>query len=419
MKTVFKKIFFIILLFIILITSSGCTHSFGVEELAYVIAIGLDTSEDDDLELTLQFATSGNSSDSSGEGSSSSGSSKQSTKSTISSVKCKTIDSGITLINSHISKKINLSHCKEIIISEDLAKKGIINYLDTLVTNPELSNSAEIVVSKCTAKKYIEKVNPVFEGLLSEYYSASLKTNTYTAYSTNMNLSTFYCLLKDSYFEPYASLGNITEDADSNSSSNSQITDSINGNYIAGNYDIDDKNPIQTIGFVAFKDDKLVGEFTGLDCVCFSIINNTLEECNLSIPHPFYENKYMDLYVTSSKKTKCKIDTSSDYPIIHLDIYLTGFGQSVDEAISYGDEENIEKIKQSAENYTQQSILNFLNKTSTEYNSDICGFGRYAVKNCLTMEQWADYNWLDNYKNVVFDVNVSFNIKAGRVFSET
>lgn len=453
MKTFLKRILIYVLCITILFSFSGCSSPIGVEELAYVIAIGLDSADDDTIELTLQFATAG-----SGD---SSGSSMQSTKTNVSSVKCTTIDSGITLINSHISKKINLSHCKEIIISEELAKKGVEDYLDTFINNTELTNDAEMIISKCKAKEYIENVNPVFEGLLSKYYTATQKTDTYTAYSTSMNLATFYCLLKDTYYQPYATIGTISkksngddsqsdkseskssnssEDSEESSKSSSESSpsdmnsgsdsesgdtstvptqNSVNANFMAGEYEFDDKNPIQIIGFAAFNNDKLVGEFTGLDSICFSIINNEFEESILSIPSPFEENKYIDLSITSNKKTKCRVDLSQTNPLIQVNVYLTGFGQSMDKQTSYSNEESIQKIKQSAEIYMKQNIESFLNKTSKEYNSDICGFGRFAVKHYLTMEQWEDSHWLDNYKNCTFDVNVLFNIKAGNVFSET
>ena len=66
------------------------------------------------------------------------GSSSQSSDTSITTVKCKSINSGITLINNHISKKINLSHCQEILISEKLAKQGLSEHLDTLLNNIEL-----------------------------------------------------------------------------------------------------------------------------------------------------------------------------------------------------------------------------------------------------------------------------------------
>lgn len=443
MKFLLKKVLICLMLLSILFCFSGCYSPIGVEELAYVIAIGLDSLDDDNIVLTLQFATAG-----SGD---SSGSSMQSTKTSISSVKCNTIDSGLTLLNSHISKKINLSHCQEIVISEDLARKGIEDYLDTMINNTELSNDAEIIISKCTAKEFIDSVDPVFEGLLSQYYKASIKTNTYTAYSTDMNLASFYCLLKDSYYQPYATLGNISQtskntdkkseesnlekqgensdslaensndsnQAKSTSTSSTSIENSINANFIAGDYEINDKNPIQTIGFAAFNNDKLVGEFTGLDSLCFLVINNDFDESILSIPSPFEEKEFIDLSVTSNKKTKCTVDLNNGNPVVHINVYLTAFGQSMGKNTSYSSEESTSKIRQASEDYMKKKIEDFLYKTSKDYNSDICGFGRFAVKHYLTMEDWENAHWLDNYKKCTFDVHVMFNIKAGNVFSET
>ena len=111
---------------------TGCAGETGVETKAFPIAIGVDVGDANDLKLTFQIAILNGSS---GGGSSSQGSSDQS--SSIISVDCATINSGITLVNSYISKKINLSHCKAIIISEELAYNGVNDVIFSLVNNLE------------------------------------------------------------------------------------------------------------------------------------------------------------------------------------------------------------------------------------------------------------------------------------------
>ena len=128
-----------VILFICLFTLSGCYDARGVEEWTYAIAIGLDKGENNNLKLNIQFATpnssSNSSSGSSGDESGSSGEGKsQSSDTKTISVDCSSIDSGINLINNYTSKKINLSHCKVIVISEELAKEGIAEYIYTLIT---------------------------------------------------------------------------------------------------------------------------------------------------------------------------------------------------------------------------------------------------------------------------------------------
>ena len=57
-----------------------------------------------------------------------------------------------------------------------------------------------------------------------------------------------------------------------------------------------------------------------------------------------------------------------------------------------------------------------LYKTAKEYNCDIDGFGKYAVKYFTTIQDWQAYNWLDNFQNSTFNVNVETTIKSGNTF---
>ena len=46
-----------------------------------------------------------------------------------------------------------------------------------------------------------------------------------------------------------------------------------------------------------------------------------------------------------------------------------------------------------------------LYKTSLDFNSDVCGFGKYAITNFLETKDWDNYNWLESYKNSIFNIN--------------
>ena len=94
-----KKVFVfigIVLVILLIISSKYSTTSQSIENLAYVIAIGIDNGDNGLLKVTLQIATP--SSNSSG-----SGSSEQSSESTTTTVECSTINSGLNLVNSYIN----------------------------------------------------------------------------------------------------------------------------------------------------------------------------------------------------------------------------------------------------------------------------------------------------------------------------
>ena len=71
------------------------------------------------------------------------------------------------------------------------------------------------------------------------------------------------------------------------------------------------------------------------------------------------------------------------------------------------------------EKYISDKISTYLYKTAKEYNSDICGFGKYVVTNYVTLNEWYDSNWLEKYKNSFFNVNVNVIVKSGNTFTKS
>ena len=63
-------------------------------------------------------------------------------------------------------------------------------------------------------------------------------------------------------------------------------------------------------------------------------------------------------------------------------------------------------------------MLSYLYKTSKEFKSDIDNFGVYATKNYLTWNKWIESDWLYNYQNSFFTVNVDTEVKSGELYSK-
>lgn len=107
------------MLFVILIlvsfTLSGQYTKQDINDAAYVVAIGIDVGEQNDLKVSFQLSIpSKNSSD---------GDSSSSSDTVIDTIESSSIESSISLANGYVSKKLDLSHCKVIVISEEVAVK--------------------------------------------------------------------------------------------------------------------------------------------------------------------------------------------------------------------------------------------------------------------------------------------------------
>ena len=81
--------------------------------------------------------------------------------------------------------------------------------------------------------------------------------------------------------------------------------------------------------------------------------------------------------------------------------------------------ENVSLLEKSANFYLTTKLYEYLYKVSKDFKSDIDGFGKHVVRNFLTMDEWENYNWLENFKNSFFDVKVETKVKSGYILMES
>lgn len=409
MKT--KIVCLILVLTVSSLSLTGCYSTRGVETLAYAVAIGIDKGDGNNkLKVTLQLAVL---SDSSSDG----GGTTQSQKSTITSVDCSSIDTGISLINSYISKKVNLSHCKAIIFSEEFAYGGLSEEIFTFVNNLEVRPNCNIIISRCKALDYLENVQPTLESVSARYYELILNSSEYTAYSQNITLKDFYNSLLNSSSSPCAILGGVNNKSTQELYASSSIYNS-EGSYKADETPIISPNGIENMGLAVFSGDKLVGELDGSQTLSHLLVTNNLKSAVISIPNPYSQTSVISIYITQTKKTKTSLKFLNNYPYITCNISITGNILSLEEGLDYSNEDVIKTIEEYTNSYLEQNILSYLYKTSKEYKTDIAGFGKYGLKNHLTWEDWADSNWASNYQNSFFTVTVNSTIQSGQLFTK-
>jgi len=362
------------------------------------------------LKLTLQVAILNNSS-------SNKSNSSQSSNSVLETVECASIDSGINLINSYISKKVNLSHCKAIVISEELAYEGLSEYLYTIVNNVELRPDCNILISKCNASEFLKNSEPTLESVSARYYELILNSSEYTGYSENITLSKFYYDLLSTSSQAHAILGAINTNNTHNNDKDLALYN-IEGSYTAGETPIESNVGIENMGLAVFRGDKLVGELNGSETLSHLIITNDLDSCTITIPSPFQEGFTLTVSLTLAKNTKNCVEFINNTPFISSTIYLTANILSMDENLDYSNNENLEVIQEYLNTYLEENILECLYKTSKEFRSDIFDFGNLAVKKYSTWTKWGDSDWLSNYENSFFKVEVNSIVQAGQLFTK-
>ena len=398
-------IFLFILVFIMAFSSSYL--SLSMDNLAYVLVIGIDKGTDNNLEVSFQFSTTSKSTESG---------STEKTPSVMDTVTAPSLSTAINLMDSYMGKELNMSHCKVIIFSEELAEEGISEEIYTLINDTQVRPSANIVVSKCNAKFYMEQTSPELENLISKYYEIFTNSSKYTGFKPDATIGDFFNAIICKTCEPVAILGGISTEKPQNQGNN-HIQE--NYNVKSNQTPIEGENGSENIGIAAFKDDKLVGELCALETTTYLAIRNEIDRFLISVPDPDDVNSYTDIYLTPESPPRIDIDTSTSSPYIKLQAKFSGRIYSMSNNSQYLESQTLDNLSQTCNKYLESVFSDYLYKTSKEFKSDINGFGKYALGNFFTTQDYDNYKWCDNYHNAFFDVKIDTSIKSSMLITET
>ena len=405
-----KKNIAIFLIFVILVIFIAKEIKIRtIDDLAYVIAIGLDSGENDILKVSFQIAnTSSNNS---------SASSESTSNSTISTIETSSIGNAINLMNTYISKELSLAHCKAIVISEDLASSGISNYLYTLINKMEISPKCNIIISRVNSDYFLQESSSSIEKNTTKFYQIIPTTADFTGYTDTITLRDFFSRMGDTFAQPYTILGNVNTGSHNKNNTDSSVEDLTATK--AGESNIKSPNKVEINGIAVFNADTMVGQLNSIETICHLILSNKLKNSNISIPSPFSDTNTIDLSINLKKPTKIDVQILNGSPYVKCNIYINARILTMTKDSDYLNSKNLSEIEEYANSYIESQVYNYFYKTSKEYKSDILGLGKYVVDDFLTWDEWINYDWLNQYENAFFDVNVQTDVKSGYLLLET
>lgn len=405
MQKFLVKIFIIILIIIFFISFSYSYKALNIENLAFVVALGIDTSDSKKIKVTFQFVNPPSTSEGS----------NQEAEIFEDTVDTNSIPNAINIMNSYLARKIDLSHCRNIVFSEDIAKNGISEHIYTLMNDVQVRPTSNIIITNCTANEYIKNSIPSLETSITRYYDIFPSSGKYTGYVSDATIGDFYNSLLCNACDPHTILGGVS----STSSTNSQSTVSTDSNIKSGSSPISGMRSAESIGIVAFKHDKLAGELDAIETICFHILKNNINSFIITVPSPKDNTLKIDLLVTPKGTCKTKVNIVNGSPYVKINGSFNAKIYSMDEKDNYLEPGILTTLSNTCNTYLENILLNYLYKTSVEFKSDISGIGKYALSNFYTTDEFKDYNWVDNYMNSTFKVTIDTTIDSGFLLNKT
>lgn len=281
----------IVVMFILLQCTmlTGCYDKRELDDMAYPVALGFDKGKANELRMTLQLAVP----ISIGGGSEGGGGGEGDKSVSVVTVDTPTIFSGLNMLNTFVSKQINLSHVKVIVFSDELAKEGISRYMHAMIRNREFRPNAHVIVSRGSAEKFINAVKPKLETNPAKYYEQLLNAYRYTGFTTDSQLADFYHNSESIDIQPVAVLAGInkfkySDDFDISGSTYKEKGRDIplEGDFKAGDLPKTGDLKIEIMGLAVFDGAKMVGEIDGEDTTYHLMLMNKFNSSSITIPDP-------------------------------------------------------------------------------------------------------------------------------------
>ncbi|MNO40078.1 Spore germination protein B3 precursor [compost metagenome] len=367
-----KKVILAFISLILLISVTGCWNYSEVDDIAIVSGVGFDKGETEgELAVTVEIVDT-----------------KEGSKSSQPGIKTLTL-SGPTIFDvvrgmiSITGEKLFWSHSKAIVISEELAREGVVKVIDWYNRDTETRSDVYIFVSKEKTAQEVISLSSVTEIILAYELAQQMRIEKNTSTAPVVEIFDFIDKLEASGEYAMAPLIYIHEQ-----------------NKI--------KNP-RVSGTAIFNKDKMVGTISGEETKFMLFARNQIQGGVL----PLNDEKGKPAFSLEilSNRTKVKPVWIEGKPQIQINT-VTQVG--LDEVMAPREFDNIDSkkiLEKRAGKELRQQILSVIHRVQKDYHADIFGFGELLHERMPENWKKIKQNWEQEFTNMDVVVNSEVMIK--------
>jgi len=379
----------------------GCEDMMEIEKQAYVIAVGVDqTDQEGKYQFTFQISNPD-------VGAGSEGTNRKLVHETI-SIPSSDLITAVDIANDFVTKKINLDHTRVLLISEELAKTGdFIRIVQPSSRTTQMRRSIQLIVTKEKAETFLRNASPKLEQKPHKYFQYMITRANETGVIPDADFHRFFQITeggKDLFLAIYATT--IQEEENLNKPSIEKI---------AGELIQSGGNPAQFMGAAVFKNGKMIDILNGQETRITNVLDKTKNMNNIlsSFPDPVDPTYNISGYII--QKVNPTIDIQYDHEKEHasIDIFVPlDFEIVAIPSMVHFSESNelINLLTKSFEEHYQSITTELIKKTQQEYQGDPFYWSIFVRKLFKDIPSYEEANWCEEiYPDA--DINVSVELE--------
>jgi spore germination protein KC len=394
-----KRILIFSLLILFLLNSIGCWNRVEPEKYAWLTWVAFDRATEGKIQVTLAVSPPLSPIPT--------GAAPPEKLLIVSSSIGDTLFDAVREINSHMPKRLFWPYLQAIIISEDLARAGVDQHLDTMFRNIRTRTNAWVFITKGSTNS-IFKIDPQIEKNPTTLISSLVHSERgFLGKSRVIRDKDFHSELGEPGVDPVVSvLG---------------IWDTHENKLLAPGAKVPEKSELALDGSAVFRGDKLVGWLSPEESQAFLFMKGEMKSGLIVVPHPDNPQNKAGIEIFSSS-AKLKAEIVGDQIKAHVTIKIKGNlgDQWLNKPGQKAEKPNEQpefylKLGEALENIIKSNAEELVAKSQTEFNSDILGIGNYLWYRYPNDWEQIQSNWLDYYQKVAIEVKVKADIAAPNI----
>lgn len=364
-----------VIIFLCLAIISGCWNYREIDKLVVAGGVAIDKGKDGQYLITVETIQVG-------------GGLEETTTSKSYSISGKTFFDAVRNEISITGKKIYWSHTKVVIISQEIAKEGILEILDWFHRDSETRADINLLVSKEKTAREILMGKPAPKKIVSLILEEMLKNQK--------------SLSKAPVVEIWKAINEIESPG---------IVTVIPV--------VETKNRLPKIyGTSIFNKDKLIGFLNGEESKAFLFARDEIRG-GLLVSDKEDENISSKISLEIFKsKTKIKPIINKDEIKMDIQIDTTVAIDETDGNKDYTDERTLKSLEKSFEKNLNQRVENVIKRVQTEYKVDIFGFGEKIREDEPQKWNEMESSWENKFKDLPVHVTSRIHIKGSGMLAE-
>lgn len=417
MKSMVRTLKMMLILALSVPLLSGCWDRVDPENMAFIVAIGVDPGPKNDYLFTFALAVP-KPVNASGGGSQSPTNKKLITVYTVES---SNIASALVASQSFIARRLTLIHAKAFIFGESIARKGLMPILSEVVRNREFRRSMYVMTTRGDAETFIQNILPTTETDISLWIELELDPNDMGSLIPIKSRFNDFILDIES-----AGTGAITiqasprldirkglsqmpsEGSDSSSSGTSQP---IIGKQHAGKIRRYGEIPLEFYGSAIYKGSKLAGFLDGSETLILNMLTGSFKKSIWDFPDPSDSSLNISMIVSPEKQTRMHVQRKNDKVHIAFDIDMEGDLVSVQSKVDFTKPENTKRLERLVQKQLLEQSNQLISKLLHKWESDCFRINNYLKSTFSTLKEWEDFNWREHIKDVEYEANISFKMR--------